>query len=289
MAPGAGLFKDDCSSHGHVRSRRYGTHRLVEVMNVPREVGVMSGKPMAGMESSAARVAPPSGGAVKGGGGGGRGGHSGAWAMRLVPAGGRWQRGPQDCGICWQRVGLGGSLAAALCSVRKLYSYCGGTDRQQSVCGARGGHSTPRPGPRRALCVHTGCGCEHVPADPPVGLPCPRVSEGWYLSQSLAHALKVRPQHPQCLSPDASSKHVPADRVPGCTPAPSASHPADGPTLARADLGLRPKPDQGQCSPQAQGTPTCRSAYVPLEHCSDGHTLPGPPPCGWPHELLRTL
>lgn len=85
VAPGAGLFKDDCSSHGHVRSRRYGTHRLVEVMNVPREVGVMSGKPMAGMESSAARVAPPGGGAVKGGGGGGRGGHSGAWADASSP------------------------------------------------------------------------------------------------------------------------------------------------------------------------------------------------------------
>lgn len=60
VAPGAGLFKDDCSSHGHVRSRRYGTHRLVEVMNVPREGGVMSGKLMTGMESSAARVTPPS-------------------------------------------------------------------------------------------------------------------------------------------------------------------------------------------------------------------------------------
>lgn len=60
MAPGAGLFKDDCSSHGHVRSRRYGTHRLVEVMNVPREGGVMSGKLMTGMERSAARVALPS-------------------------------------------------------------------------------------------------------------------------------------------------------------------------------------------------------------------------------------
>lgn len=31
---------------------------------------------------------------------------------------------PQDWGICWHRVGLGGRRAAALCSVRKLYSYC---------------------------------------------------------------------------------------------------------------------------------------------------------------------
>lgn len=136
VAPGAGLFKDDCSSHGHVRSRRYGTHRLVEVMNVPREGGVMSGKLMTGMERSAARVAPLS----RWGSGGRRGaGEAGTRAPGQASSPRRRQEaaGPQDCGICWQRVGLGGSLAAALCSVRKLYSYCGGTDRQRSVWGTR--------------------------------------------------------------------------------------------------------------------------------------------------------
>lgn len=56
--------------------------------------------------------------------GGGRGrarGRSVVRALCRLPAGG-WAA-PQDWGICWHRVGLGGSLAAALCSVRKLYSY----------------------------------------------------------------------------------------------------------------------------------------------------------------------
>lgn len=39
----------------------------------------------------------------------------------------------QDCGTCWHRVGLGGSLAAALCSVRKLYSYCGGEGHSEAM------------------------------------------------------------------------------------------------------------------------------------------------------------
>lgn len=63
--PGEG-FKDDCSSHGHARSRHYGTHRLVEVMNVPRAGGVMSGKLMTGWSAQLPASPHRAGGAVRG-------------------------------------------------------------------------------------------------------------------------------------------------------------------------------------------------------------------------------
>lgn len=181
--PGEG-FKDDCSSHGHARSRHYGTHRLVEVMNVPRAGGVMSGRLMTGWSAQLPASPRRAGGAVRGQ-GGGRGGHSGVFSRRRQAA-----AGPQDCGICWQRVGLGGSLAAALCSVRKLYSYCGGTDRQQSVCGPLS------PVRAHGLWVRA-CARRH-----PVG---------WSLSVPA-------PRRTGSASATTPAANTPADRVPGCTP-----------------------------------------------------------------------
>lgn len=66
-------------------------------------------------------------------------------ALCRLPAGRR--AAPQDWGICWHRVGLGGSLAAALCSVRKLYSYCGrsgwGGGERSSVRAGDAGENQP--------------------------------------------------------------------------------------------------------------------------------------------------
>lgn len=91
--------------------------------------------------------------------GGGRGqarGRSVVWALCCLP---------QDWGICWHRVGLGGSLAAALCSVRKLYSYCGKLGGREAQSGQGIPERTsPRPRTSRAEVPRTPEGCpRHVP------------------------------------------------------------------------------------------------------------------------------
>lgn len=204
--------------------------------------------------------------------GGGRGrarGRSVVRALCRLPAGG-WAA-PQDWGICWHRVGLGGSLAAALCSVRKLYSYCGrsggrevqsgqGTlERTSPWCGQAG--RRPRGHWRAALgtCTRTagvGCACVRVCAQgrghasgAAWWLAGSLICDDWTLAHHSPDGMSPQQQQLACQAVCCTPSRLPADSSP--TPA------AGGVSwMGRDGPGRHPRPGRaGGLWLQAWGAP----------------------------------
>ena len=209
--------------------------------------------------------------------GGGRGRARGRSAVRALC------RPSQDWGICWHRVGLGGSLAAALCSVRKLYSYCGRVGGRE----ARSGQGTPeRTSPRlwisRAQAPGTPEGCPwHVPTCRRRGLcMCAHrgggtpLCGGWLVSDdwTLAHPSPgdVSPQQQLASQAVCHALPPPGRRCP-LLPLREDSHGWGGMALG----SIPALAGQAGCSLQAWGAPgACRSAHCYLSH--RGGVLPTP-------------
>ena len=189
-------------------------------------------------------------------------------ALCRLPAGG-WAA-PQDWGICWHRVGLGGSLAAALCSVRKLYSYCGRSAGREVQSGQGTLERTsPWPWTSWAEAPRTLEGCPwHVHTNRRRGLcVCVRVCTGkgarlwccvvagwlicddWTLAHHSPGGMSPQQQQLACQAVCCTPSRLPADSPP--TPA------AEGVSwMGRDGPGRHPRPGRaGGLWLQAWGAP----------------------------------